>query len=230
MLVAIAALASAGDLEPDPSDYISRYSLDQIRDNAEKGDSKAQAALGYMYLFGKNVPQADNLAVSFLSKAAAQGDPYASFQLGNLYLVGRGCEQSSTKATSLIKIAADQGDQDAQMQLAGLLLEGPNPSDGVSYLTQLAEKGKQEAMLMLADEYVRSKSPIANDEWGFKWYMRAAKAGNLRGQLMSARCLRYGIGTAPNRAQALEFYRKASESGSEEATKELREFTTLRQP
>lgn len=219
--------AAAEEPQPDPSDYIERHTLNQIHDNAEKGDTKAQAALGYMYLHGHRLPQDDILAVRFLSQAASRGDPYASFQLGNLYLIGKGCSPSIQKAKELIKIAADSGDKEAQMQLADLLLRSDDPSKGVAYLTHLAELGDQTAMLALADALMSNRPEIFDKESGFKWYMQAAAAGNARGQLMAARCLYHGIGAVPDKLKATELYRKASEGGSLEAREELRRLGGL---
>jgi TPR repeat protein len=175
-------------------------------------------------LLGQELPQDYELAVYFLSKAAASGDVYASFQLGNLYLGGIGVEKSISKAKELIKFAADQGDNGAQLQLAGLLLMTEDTSEGVAYLEKLAEHGDQEAMLKLADVLIAKKFGIQNDELAFKWYKNAATAGNTRGQLMAARCLWHGIGTAADKVKAVEFYRKAIDNGSTEAEDELRKL------
>lgn len=50
---------------------------DEVRKAAEAGDPDAQYALGYMYYYGKGVPQNKALGESWINKSAAAGQPQA---------------------------------------------------------------------------------------------------------------------------------------------------------
>jgi hypothetical protein len=65
-------------------------SLEAARKLAEKGDSKAQAALGTMYRDGQGVTQDLGEAVRWFRRAAAQGNSEAENSLGFLYDYGGG--------------------------------------------------------------------------------------------------------------------------------------------
>ena len=58
-----------------------------IKPLAEKGDAKAQVALGSMYLFGFGVPRDLTQAKKWLKKAASQGDKTAKRNLKKLELL-----------------------------------------------------------------------------------------------------------------------------------------------
>ena len=51
----------------------------------------------------------------------------------------------------------------------------------------------------------------------FRWYLRAARNGDLDSLAEVARCYYYGIGTAENHTQALNWYLKAAIRGQHKA-------------
>jgi TPR repeat protein len=58
--------------------------------SAERGDARAQTALGYMFATGRRVPQNFALAAYWYTRAAEQGNPDAQYLLGVSYDLGRG--------------------------------------------------------------------------------------------------------------------------------------------
>jgi TPR repeat protein len=73
---------------------------------AARGDANAQAQLGFMYEYGRGVPQDYQLAVRWYLSAAVQGQPNAQFELGLLYDKGHGVPASSTVAYKWLNLAA----------------------------------------------------------------------------------------------------------------------------
>jgi len=60
-----------------------------MRARAEKGDTKAEYSLGYMYYHGKGVPQDYAEAVRWYRKAAEQGGPEGQRELASVYYYGK---------------------------------------------------------------------------------------------------------------------------------------------
>lgn len=96
-------------------------SLDATRKLAEKGDAKAQNALGEMYRNGKGVPKDPAQAVVWIRKAAEQGNRDAENSLSSMYFTGEGITKDVDQALVWLEKAAAQGDADAQNNM-GLIL------------------------------------------------------------------------------------------------------------
>ena len=73
---------------------------------AARGDANAQAQLGFMYEYGRGVPQDYQIAVRWYLSAAVQGQPIAQFELGLMYDKGHGVPPSSTVAYKWLNLAA----------------------------------------------------------------------------------------------------------------------------
>jgi uncharacterized protein len=74
--------------------------------SAEHGNARAQAMLGFMYEFGRRVPQDYVLAAKWYSRAAAQGEPHGQHLLGLLYDKGQGVPEDSIEAYKWLNLAA----------------------------------------------------------------------------------------------------------------------------
>jgi septal ring-binding cell division protein DamX len=69
---ALAADIPASDIQ------LKNLTVDQLQQAAEAGDPDAQYALGYMYYYGKNVPQDSQQAKNWIKRAAVQGQDQAN--------------------------------------------------------------------------------------------------------------------------------------------------------
>ena len=85
-----------------PREIAKQDALEKLRKAAENGDADAMYELGYMYHFGKGVPQNHHKADSWYRKAAGwyrkaaeKGDAHAMYKLGGMYVSGRGVSQDS---------------------------------------------------------------------------------------------------------------------------------------
>jgi TPR repeat protein len=126
LVVGLPALAdlTAGQAAYDKRDYAA--ALQEFLPLAQRGDAIAQLRLGYMYEFGRGVPQNDKDAVRWFRAAAEQGNADAQFSLGFLYEVGfgRGVPQDYNEAVRWYRAAADQGNVSAQFFLGSMYEEG----------------------------------------------------------------------------------------------------------
>src|SRR5262245_11554455 len=73
---------------------------------AERGVPRAQTILGFLYQYGRGVPQNYVVAAHWYTCAAEQGDPAAQYQLGLMYDKGHGVPRSSVIAYKWLNLAA----------------------------------------------------------------------------------------------------------------------------
>lgn len=73
---------------------------------AERGDPRAQAYLGFMYQYGRGVPQNYGLSVYWYRRAAEQGNVVAQHLLGLMYDKGFGLAPDHVLAYMWLSLAA----------------------------------------------------------------------------------------------------------------------------
>ena len=95
-----------------------------FRKAAEQGVAEAQFSLGWMYRYGRGVPQDDGEAAKWYRKAAEQGVAAAQVSLGVMYDDGRGVLQDDGEAVKWYRKAADQGLAAAQNNLGAMYGNG----------------------------------------------------------------------------------------------------------
>jgi len=78
-------------------------------DLAEQGDTKAQTALGFLYLIGLWLEQNDRQAFNWFEAAAVQGVPEAQYYLGTMFLRGRGINANAPAAYFWCELSVTQG-------------------------------------------------------------------------------------------------------------------------
>jgi len=72
---------------------------------AASGNPRAQTTLGYLYEYGRSVPQNYVTAVDWYQAAAEQGDANGQYLLGLMYEKGHGVPQSETLAYMWLNLA-----------------------------------------------------------------------------------------------------------------------------
>ncbi|MCT8974707.1 tetratricopeptide repeat protein [Microbaculum marinisediminis] len=107
-VVAVSAPATAASVESgvaayERGDYF--RAVQQWRPLAERGDPKAQTALGLAYYHGQGVPQDYGEAVVWYRRASEQGYAYAQGLLGYLYFQGQGVHQDYMDAYFWLNLA-----------------------------------------------------------------------------------------------------------------------------
>jgi len=115
MLTGLVLLLAAGEpARPSPvSDGVTAFhrgdyptAARKLIPLAERGNAEAQALLGFMYEYGRGVPQNEVVAVQWYACAAEQGNPSAQYQLGLMYDKGHGVPRSSVIAYKWLNLAA----------------------------------------------------------------------------------------------------------------------------
>ena len=105
-------------------DTIEDNSMSELREDAERGDVKAQNILADAYYHGtgvvKNVPE----AVNWWRRAADLGSGEAFSMLGTMSYLGTGVPQNSGEAVRLWKKGAELYDLNAQVQLGFAYMMG----------------------------------------------------------------------------------------------------------
>ena len=85
--------------------------IKKLTQQANQGNAKAQFNLGWMYYFGRGVPQDNAQAMKWTRLAADQGHAGAQGNLGYMYRNGEGVPQDDVQAHKWFNLAADQGDE-----------------------------------------------------------------------------------------------------------------------
>ncbi|TAL28729.1 MAG: sel1 repeat family protein [Alphaproteobacteria bacterium] len=93
-------LAGEGGGPPPSPDLASQY-----REDAQKGNPRAQTCLGTLYEYGDGVDQDDKLAMDLYLRAAMQGYPAAQLLLAEMYARGRGTEKNMEEASFWLTLA-----------------------------------------------------------------------------------------------------------------------------
>lgn len=136
-----------------PSMRREMFDFAKVRQDAEHGNPKAQALLGYFYTEGTGVGKDLTEAARWFSRAADQGNAAAQDWLGYLYETGQGVSRDYGKAVIWYRLAADQGNADAQKNLGLIYLEGKgvakNKHEAINWLRRAAAQGNREAQQTL---------------------------------------------------------------------------------
>lgn len=126
---ALAALAPAhaqrGESAYRTGDY--PRAAKKIGPSAERGNARAQAYLGFMYQYGRGVPQNFDLALYWYRRGAEQGNPVAQRLLGLMLDKGLG-------------VATNHVGAHVWLNLAAARTKGPEHEDNVRLRDAVASK------------------------------------------------------------------------------------------
>jgi hypothetical protein len=93
-------LTGQGGAPPPCADLAPQY-----REDARRGDARAQTCLGTLYEYGDGVDQDYKLAMELYLSAAMQGYPAAQLLLAEMYARGRGTEKNMEEASFWMTLA-----------------------------------------------------------------------------------------------------------------------------
>ena len=209
-----------GVIPPDaPPDAVER-----CRQDAERGDCKAQYLLGDCYENGKGVQKDHAEAAKWFRKAAEQGHPQAQFELGSLYENGWGVEEDMEEAIKWLVLAAEQGINEAAYDLALIHAHGDGVEkdlhEAAKWYQMAAERGFEDAQLMLGLLYCDDEG-LNDPAEAAKWLRLAAEQGHDEAQFYLAELYACGEGVPEDRDEALKWYRKSAEQGNPDAQEAL---------
>jgi TPR repeat protein/uncharacterized protein YecT (DUF1311 family) len=197
--------------------------LRQLRLFADKGDARAQTALGIMHHLGQGTPQNDNEAVKWFLLAAKQGNSVAQWILGGMYGSGQGVSQNYAEAVKWSRLAANQGNADAQNSLGNMYAFGRGvPQDyveAVKWYRLAADQGNAEAQSALGTIYLAGRGVPQSDDEAVKWFRLAADQGNAHAQLGLGGLYYTGHGLPQDYVLAFMWFNLSAVQGNEEAIK-----------
>ena len=84
---------------------------------ADRGDVRAQRALGDIFHYGWGAPLDRTEAAKWYHRAAEQGDVRSQKRLALIYSLGNGLPQDQSEAVKWYRLAAEQGDAGARHSL-----------------------------------------------------------------------------------------------------------------
>jgi hypothetical protein len=191
------------------------------RSRAEQGDARAQFNLGYMYFYGKGVPQSYAESARWCRKAAEQGDAAAESHLGSLYLYGNGVPQDYTEAASWYRKAAEQNEPTGALGLAAAYFYGKGISqdytEAISWYRKSAELGNAGAQSSLGSIYSRGTGVQQDYAEAIAWYRKAAGQGDAGAEYALGYLYYNGTGLPRDYNAALRYLHAAADHGSTDA-------------
>lgn len=156
-----------------------------VREEAERGDVDAQAAMGVMYLIGRGVEQDLEEAVAWLRRAAEQDNPDAQHNLGVAYDTGF-CgmlPSDAVEAMAWYRLAANQGHAGSQYNLGVAYAEGngvpQHDVQAIKWWRKAAERGSARAQYNLGVSYSKGEGVARDDVQAVEWWYRAAQSPDI---------------------------------------------------
>lgn len=208
-----------------------KNNLDEIKNLARRGDSKAQYRLAILYKTGTKVEKNLEQYKKWLEESAKNGNGSAMSELGDCYSSGVAVDVDETKAVSWYKEAIRAGDIKANHKYAQVLitgLAGDNSGelpDGIAEAEKLlrvaANEGSVESQYQLGLLFQMSISGLTKDfEESKRWLETAAESDHLDAQNALAYLFAYGSVDGKikkNQEEAMKWWSKAAEKGHAEA-------------
>lgn len=162
-------------------------------------------------------------SVNFLSKDYPD-DAEVQVALGRVYRAGN-YYKDNKKAAELFRRAADLGSDDARCEQAEMLAEGigvkKDPAAALVILRELEAKNNPGALRLLSYYHywgaLKGTDVVKDPAKAFAYAERAAKAGDLLGQVWLGRCYEHGIGTEVNYGLAARYFRAAGVRGAKKS-------------
>jgi len=146
-------------------DYVA--AMREFRPIAERGDTFAEIAVGWLYDNGLGVPHDDAEAAKWYLLAAKQGDARAQQYLGIMYATGAGVEKNLAVAEKWFRLSAEQGSSGGQYGLGVMYRDGllgmPDPIEAFKWFSLAANSGAgtPEGDQARADQSIIEKSMTA---------------------------------------------------------------------
>ena len=151
--------------------------------SAQKGDSYAQAEVGYAYGTGKGIKKDFQQAVHWYRKAAEQGNAFGQSNLGHMYQYGKGTKKDLKQAVQWYRKAAEQGYARAQYDLGSCYQFGNGVkgdlAQAVAWYRNSANQEYSHGQYRLGLCYQYGMGVEKNFTRAAVWFQKAAEQGNL---------------------------------------------------
>jgi TPR repeat protein len=192
---------------------------------AEKGDPRAQNAMGAMYLAGHGVAQDSQAALHWYRLAAAAGYTQAQNNLGVIFAEGHGVPRDPVAAVRWFHLAARNGLAVAQYNFGILYEDGMgvrrNYSRAAKWYRLAADQGFKAAGHSLAVMYTIGRGVRRNYAFAVDWYRQAATDGYAPAQNNLGLMYLNGLGVTRDLVLAHMWFSLAAEQGHDDAAQNL---------
>lgn len=219
-------LEKAKPLNPDYStEEHTTYWSRRYGPDREATIARAQFYIGLMHDFGRGVPEDDQEANRWYSKAAEAGHARAQFNLGIHYLNGEGVPKDYQQAVRWFLKAAQQEDPSAQHYLGLAYSNGEGvPQDyqqAVQWYRKAAEQGDMDAQFSLGLYYHFGRGLPQDYKQAFNWYKKSAYQGNTSAQNNLGNMYQHGEGIPQDYVQAHKWYNLAASATTDQEVREV---------
>jgi uncharacterized protein len=214
------AEANAG--RPDVQQGAFSQAAELLQRAVDRGATTGFANLGWLYEFGRGVPQDRTRAARLYNEAAEHGDTLGMYRLGLLYWDGAaGVQRNFATACQLFQQAAQNGFAYAQGQLGNCYYTGNGvPQDhqtAFGWFLRAAEAGVARAQEFVGDMYKYGDGVAQSDAKAVEWYRAAAMQNDPYGMFQLGAHLRIGRGVTSNEREAMQWFQKAAAMGEIES-------------
>ena len=192
---------------------------------AEKGDPRAQYALGTLYSSGQGVTKDSVKAAEFFRLAADQNYTVAQIGLSALYLLGSGVPKDPERAAILLEKASALGNTEASARFGALMFNGQGVAKDERKAVELfrvaAGKDNLLGQRMLGVAYMTGRGIDRDYSEAAKWFEKAANRGEVHSQNNLGVLYLNGQGVQKDEATALRYFRMASDRDDRDAKNNL---------
>lgn len=196
---------------------LKKLNLNTLKEYAERGDSRAQKALGDAYYYGERLKEDEGEAFNWYLKSAKQGNAYAKYNVGYMYYYGRGVEQNYEEALKWYKKSAEMGYHFAQNALGNMYYNGEyveqNYTKARNFYEMAAEQGNEYSQYSLGDIYYLGNGVEVDYSKAAYWYNLSAKNGYFYAQNDLGALYILGRGVKKDFNKAFELFLKSAEQG-----------------
>ena len=196
---------------------------------SDRDDMQARMILGMLYAEGTGCDQDIETALALLSSSAVHGNAEAYRRMGDIYVTGKLVERNIDKALECYKAAAGLGMTNAYETMGDIFRLGELLPRDVAKAIELYEIGAKEGHTtagekaeMLKNERERlcdigRELSTSSPDQSFRAFAISASMGYVPAYKEMARSFLLGRGIKKNRSQAYLWFKKAVESGDNEA-------------
>jgi len=175
-----------------------KVALEKFRPLAEQGHTGAQNQLSRMYLLGEGVPKNFREAEKWSSLSAEKGDGEEQSGMGLMYEFGVFVTKDLKKAAYWYRKAAKQGDVKAKLKVKEFDFWGAREGESALF--------------------------SGNYKLAYEKLKPEAEQGNAVAQYRLGQMHKLGYGFSKNDQEAIKWFTKSAQSGSEDAQYELGVF------
>jgi TPR repeat protein len=189
-----------------------------LRPEASRGDATAQAAVGWMRLYGRGATYDPRDAAVWLERAADQGNNWAQYNLALLHRRGLGVAKDEAESVKWLEEAALNGHPVAQFELGRHYATGQGVTEdqreAARYFRLAAEQGHLEAQNEIGMRLSTGRGILPDTSEALRWLRTAAEKGHEGAQYRLGVVYANGYGLPQDYAEANRWFQLTADQGN----------------